>query len=234
MTAASRYAWSRSGSIRRENASGSPSTARTRTWGRCSISAADIVAADWMRVRRLRLQPRLGFCASHRTWSAGSAARPRTGGPNPEAAPRVLRGLSPASVLPAELRRAVVTVVARPFGGDLEVLAELLVARLGPEGQDVFAQLVPVKVEGESVEEQRLWYQVMQRQDADLLEEMCQEHVVVWLELLLEQTPERRRRGPAMERVDDGDEGLGVLGRNAPEVGGGRPGICGTSHRLQR
>ncbi|TMF96889.1 MAG: hypothetical protein E6I04_09155 [Chloroflexi bacterium] len=74
----------------------------------------------------------------------------------------------------------------------------------------------------------------MEGQDADLLEQVDQEHVVVRLELLLQEAAKRRRGGLAVERVHDRDEGLGVLGCDAPEVRRGRSWICGPTHRLQR
>ena len=104
------------------------------------------------------------------------------------------------------------------MGGDLEVLAELLVSGLPAQRMDVFAQLVPVEIEGESVEQERLGDEVVQRKHADLLEEMGQQHVVIRLQALLQEAPERRGHGLGVEHRHDAEEALGMLGRYAPET----------------
>jgi hypothetical protein len=73
-------------------------------------------------------------------------------------------------VLPAPLRGPVVPVIASAVGRDLEVLTELLVTGLLPQRHDVLAKLIPIEVEAEGVEQQRLGDEVVERQDADLLE----------------------------------------------------------------
>src|SRR5262245_35224593 len=70
---------------------------------------------------------------------------------------RLRRGVArPVAPLPAQLRREVLPVALRPLGRDLEVLAELVVPGQAADAEHVLAQLVPVHVEGERVEQQLL------------------------------------------------------------------------------
>ena len=77
------------------------------------------------------------------------------------ASPTISGALPFGVVLPAPLRRAVVAILSRAVGRDLEVFAELLVSSLLPEGQDVLSELVPVEVEAERVEQERLGDQMV-------------------------------------------------------------------------
>lgn len=112
---------------------------------------------------------------------------------------------------PPRLGRPVGAVLAGLLGCELKVLAELFVAGCGPQPGDVLAQLVPVQIEGERVEKERFGDQAMEREDADLLEQVGQEHVIVGLEGLLEQPAKCRTGRLAVEDVADRDERLGVL-----------------------
>src|SRR5712691_13499142 len=88
---------------------------------------SDLFLSGWLRCV-------VGGCVmGSRPW------RPRT-----QAAGRVGRRVRAASVQPAKLGRTVRPVSAGTLRGDLEVLAELLVAGLRPQRQHVFAQLVPI------------------------------------------------------------------------------------------
>jgi hypothetical protein len=98
-------------------------------------------------------------------------------------------------VLPAPFRGPVVPVITRAVGSDLEVLAELFVSGLLPQGHDVFSQLVPIEVKGERVEQERFGHEVVEDQDADLLEEVCQKDIVVRLQALFQKTAECGRDG---------------------------------------
>jgi len=102
-------------------------------------------------------------------------------------------------VAPSPLGGTVAPVFARPIRGNLEVLAELLVPSLPSERKDVLAQLVPIKVESESVKEERLRDEMVEQKHADLFEEVCEQHVIVWLEALLEESPKCRRQWLAVQ-----------------------------------
>jgi len=120
--------------------------------------------------------------------------------------------------MPLTLGRAVIPVVAGSVGGDLEVLAELLISGLLPQGLDVLAELVPVQVERESIEEERLGDEVVEGQHADLFKDVRQQDVVVRLELFLQKAPESGSGRLGVKDGHDPEEGGGVLGRHAAKV----------------
>src|SRR5438045_6466298 len=139
---------------------------------------------------------------------------------NAEPAVRLVGAFTYVPMHPATFGRPVAAIFACPLGGDLEVFAEFLIAGLGAQREHVFAELVPVEVEGEGVEEQGLRDETVEGEHADLLEEVTEEHVIVGLEVLLEQTAEGGAGWLAVEDLHDRDEGASVLGRHASEVGG--------------
>src|SRR5258708_39378796 len=143
---------------------------------------------------------------------------------------RIVRPLAFRSVLPAPLRRTVVPIIASAIGCDLEVLAELVVSGLLPQRHDVLAQLVPIQIETERVEEERLGDQVVERQHADLFEEMCEEDIVVRLETLFQEAPKRRCDRLAEHQRHDSDEGGGVLLGYAPKIWHGRTLVGWATH----
>jgi hypothetical protein len=120
------------------------------------------------------------------TWSGWTELR-RRGRPSST----VLGAIALRPVLPAPFRGPVVAVLTGAVGGDLEVLAKLLIPGLLPQRRDVLSQLVPVEIEAERVEQKRLGDEVVERQDADLLEEMCKQDVVVWLQALFQKAAKR-------------------------------------------
>lgn len=119
---------------------------------------------------------------------------------------------------PASFRRSIGPIFPRTFGRELEVLAELFVSGLRPKPQHVFTELIPVEVECERIEEQRLGNEVVEGKHAYLLEEVREQNVVILLEILLEKPSESRARRVAVEHVRDADEGLRVLWKNTSEV----------------
>src|SRR5207302_3963092 len=115
------------------------------------------------------------------------------------------------SMHPATFGRPVTAIFTCALGGDLEVLAEFLVAGFRAQPEHVFAELVPVEVEGEGVEEQGLGDETVEGEHADLLEEMTEEHVVVGLEVLLEQPAKGGAGWLAVQDLHDRDECASVL-----------------------
>src|SRR6266566_852665 len=71
---------------------------------------------------------------------------------SPKAPRRIGRTFAWRRMHPAQLGGTVLAIVACPLGGDLEVFAKLLVARLRPHREYVLSQLIPIQVEGEGVE----------------------------------------------------------------------------------
>jgi hypothetical protein len=144
-----------------------------------------------------------------------------------------IRGALPfGGVLPAPLRRAVVAILASAVRRDLEVFAELLVAGLLPEGQDVLSELVPVEVEAESIEQESLRDEVVECQDADLFKDVCQQDVIVRLEALFQEAAERRRDRLAVQHGHDSKKGRRVLLGYAPKIGRRRPLIGRATHQF--
>ena len=82
---------------------------------------------------------------------------------------------------PSQLGWPVAPVLSGALRRDLEVLAELFVAGLCPQRLYILAQLVPVEVKREGVEEQHFGDQAVQRHDAEFFEQVGQQHVVVRL-----------------------------------------------------
>src|SRR5437868_10508300 len=140
--------------------------------------------------------------------------------PDTKPAVRFVGPFTCVSMHPATFGRPVTAIFACALGGDLEVLAEFLVAGLGAQREHVFAELVPVQVEGEGVEEQGLGDEAVKGEHADLLEQVAEEHVIVGLEVLLEQTAEGGAGWLAVKDLHDRDEGASMLGGDASEVGG--------------
>ena len=79
------------------------------------------------------------------------------------------------------------------------------------------ARAIAIEV-NQSVEQQSFRDQVMQREHADLFEQVGEQDVIVGLEPLLQQPPEGGTRRLAVKRVRDGDEDLRMLGRHPPEI----------------
>ena len=101
-----------------------------------------------------------------------------------------------------------------------------------PEGQDVLSELVPVEVEAESVEQERLGDQVVERQDTDLFEKMCEQHVIVRLEAFFQEAAERRCDRLAVQHGHDSEKGRRVLLGYAPKIGRRRPLIGRATHQF--
>src|SRR2546423_14227725 len=139
---------------------------------------------------------------------------------NAEPAMRLVGAFTCIPMHPATFGRPVTAIFTCALGGDLEVLAEFLVAGFRAQREHVFAELVPVEVEGEGVEEQGLRDETVEGEHADLLEQVAEEHVIVGLEVLLEQTAEGGAGRLAVQDFHDRNEGASVLGRHASEVGG--------------
>src|SRR5579872_116679 len=133
-------------------------------------------------------------------------------------------------VQPPAFGGPVVPVDPGSLRSDLEVLAVLLVRRRAPGGEHVLPQLVPVEVEGERVEQKRLRDQAMKREDADLLEHVREQHVVIRFELLGQQAREGGRHGLAVQDRHDPEKGRHMLGARPTEVRSGRPALCGIVH----